>query len=265
MLQQTQVARVLEKFPLFLRRFPTLAAMTKAPLHEVTIAWRGMGYNNRAVRLHALARTLTSDHRGRIPRSAEELLRLPGVGRYTANALLSAVHGEPVPIVDVNIRRLFSRLFFQLRTFDLMKEEQVIWSIAERLVPSRRVYDWNQALMDLGATVCTARRPACGKCPVARFCLSRASMRQAEKHVRRAEPRFNGIPNRIYRGRIIEELRSVGAKRGMGEVRLGKRIHPGFAAAHTPWLRSLLRGLASDGLIAVEPGRSGRQARVTLA
>jgi A/G-specific adenine glycosylase len=265
MLQQTQVARVLEKFPLFLRKFPTLSALAKAPLRDVTIAWRGMGYNNRAVRLHALARALTDEYRGQLPASAEELLLLPGIGRYTAHALLCAVHGKPVPLVDVNIRRLYSRLFFRMRTFDRMREEGEIWDIAGSLLPSRRTYDWNQALMDIGATVCTAQRPACAQCPVARFCLSRHSMRRAGRRAKRAEPGLRGIPNRIYRGRIIEELRRAGAGRGIGESRLGKRIHPGFATAHAAWLRSLLRGLESDGLITVAPGRGGRQARVTLA
>ena len=265
MLQQTQVARVLEKFPLFLRRFPTLATLARAPLRDVTIAWRGMGYNNRAVRLHALARTLTHDHRAGLPNSVRELILLPGIGRYTAHALLCAVHGKSVPLVDINIRRLYSRLLYRMRTLSELREEREIWNVAGLMVPSRRAYDWNQALMDLGATICTARHPVCGECPVARFCRSRGAMRPAGRSVKKAEPGLRGIPNRIYRGRIIEELRRAGSGRGIVESRLGKRIHPGFAAAHAAWLRSLLRGLESDGLITVAPGRDGRPARVTLA
>jgi A/G-specific adenine glycosylase len=265
MLQQTQVSRVLEKFPVFLRRFPTIDALADAPLREVTIAWRGMGYNNRAVRLHALACTLKEDYRGRIPGSAEELLLLPGIGRYTAHALLAAVHGKSVPVVDVNVRRLFSRIFFRMQTFGQMRTEAEIWRIAGDLVPSRGAYEWNQALMDLGATVCTAHRPACGACPVGRFCRSRGLMRKKASNTARAEPRFHGIPNRIYRGRIIEELRQSGQRKGIGELHLGRLIHSGYARAHAPWLRSLLQQLETDGLIKIAHDRRGRQARVTLA
>ena len=265
MLQQTQVARVLEMYPRFLRRFPTLTALSRAPVRDVIIAWRGMGYNARAVRLHALARRLTEEHHGRLPSTAEELLRLPGVGRYTAHALLSAVYGKPVPVVDVNIRRLLSRVFFRMGTYGQMKGEADIWAIAESLVPSRRSYEWHQALMDLGATVCIARQPACETCPLGRICVSRGLMRPARAQAPKAEPGLDGIPNRIYRGRIVEELRRAGGTTGIAEVALGKRIHAEFGAGHAAWLRSLLAALESDGLVRIARGRKTGQRRIALA
>ena len=116
MLQQTQVSRVLEKYPLFLKQFPTLRALARAERSSVIRAWRGMGYNNRAVRLHLLAQTVVNSHGGVLPRTEEELTLLPGIGRYTARALLSSVFHIPVPVVDVNVHRFFSRLFWPMRT-----------------------------------------------------------------------------------------------------------------------------------------------------
>ena len=174
MLQQTQVARVLEEVPPFLRRFPSMRSLARAPLRDVILEWRGMGYNNRAVRLHALAAVLV--RRSMIvPRSEESLLELPGIGKYTAHAILSSVHGLPVPLVDVNIRRLFSRVFWRMRSTSEMRSEREIWEAAGRVVPAFGVR-LDQALMDLGATICTARRPACERCPLAGKCASRSSM-----------------------------------------------------------------------------------------
>jgi A/G-specific adenine glycosylase len=265
MLQQTQVSRVLEKYPAFLQRFPTLAVLSRAPRSAVIIAWRGMGYNNRAVRLHELARTVMVSLHGRLPDSIEEMLRLPGVGKYTAHALLVAVHHRRLPVVDVNVRRLLSRLLFPMRTFDQMKAEADIWNSATLLLPQRSVYAWHQALMDLGATVCTARRPACAECPVARRCVSRKLMRPVVRRRHREEPRFRGTPNRIYRGRVIEELRRAGPGTGMHASLLGKRIHGGYTSADAHWLRSLLAGLESDGLIVTRRNKGGRRMQVMLA
>jgi A/G-specific adenine glycosylase len=206
MLQQTQVSRVLEKYPLFLRRFPSMGALARAPRRDVILAWRGMGYNNRAVRLHALASVLVG--RGmEIPTSAEPLIELPGIGKYTAHAILSSVHGLPVPVVDVNIRRLFSRVFWRMKSTADMRSEPEIWRIAGKILPRRGAYDWNQALMDIGATICTARRPLCAVCPLAAMCASREGMVRATGGKPKKEPGMDGVPNRMYRGRIVETLR----------------------------------------------------------
>ncbi len=266
MLQQTQVARVLEKYPRFLRRFPSMHSLARAPLRDVILEWRGMGYNNRAVRLHALAATLVRRNMS-VPRSEESLLELPGIGKYTAHAILSSVHGLAVPVVDVNIRRLLSRVFWSMRSTSEMRSEKEIWLAAGRVLPRRSVYDWNQGLMDLGATICTARRPACDRCPLAGECASRLSMERARPGVRvegkKSEPGLRGVPNRIYRGRIVEALR--GSRRGLFAGALGKEIREDFSVEDLPWLAHILEGLERDGLVRVRCPGASAGTRVILA
>ena len=261
MLQQTQVQRVLEKYPLFLRRFPTMRSLARARRRDVVLAWRGMGYNGRAVRLHALAAVIVE--RGmRIPRDADALRSLPGIGKYTAHAILSAVHGLPVPLVDVNVRRLFSRVFWRMRSTGEMKSEAEIWEAAGSVLPRRSVYEWNQALMDLGATICTARRPRCPACPLGSLCASRGSMSEPLRRTRKREPGLKGMPDRIARGRIVEALRDAGSGRTVGAI--GKMIRPGFSPRHGRWIESLIRGLVRDGLVRLSRRGDLMESRVTL-
>jgi A/G-specific adenine glycosylase len=262
MLQQTQVSRVLAAYPRFLRRFPSMRSLAQAPKRDVILAWRGMGYNNRAVRLHALASVIV--RRGMsIPETAESLLELPGIGKYTAYAILASVHGLPVPVVDVNIRRLLSRVFWRMPSTAEMRSEREIWRTAEEILPRRRVYDWNQALMDLGATICTARRPSCPACPLGSVCASRTTMQQAAPAPRKSEPELRGIPDRIYRGRVVEALRNSG--RGSSAGALGRTIDPEFSPRDATWLVNLLKGLERDGLIRVRPGKTMLRSRVVIA
>ena len=266
MLQQTQVARVLEKYPRFLRRFPSMRSLARAPRRDVILAWRGMGYNNRAVRLHALATVLVRRNM-RIPRSEESLLELPGIGKYTAHAILSSVHGLPVPVVDVNIRRLLSRVFWSMRSTAEMRSEREIWLAAGRILPRRSVYDWNQALMDFGATICTARRPACHRCPLGQRCASRLSMEPARPgahlKTKKTEPGLRGVPNRIYRGRIVEALRR--SETGLVAGALGREITEDFSTEDLPWLAHILDGLERDGLVRVMRAGAPARSRVVLA
>ena len=256
MLQQTQVHRVLGVYPRFLAQFPTLRSLARAQQRDVVMAWRGLGYNNRAVRLHRLSVIVTREHGGRFPGDLETLLTLPGIGRYTARAILAFAFRRPVPVVDVNIRRFLSRRFWRLQSPAATRREAEIWKIADSALPETRAYDWNQALMDLGATVCTARRPACAFCPVRRGCPSASFMRRRTAPRQKVEPSFAGIPNRIYRGRIIEVLRS----RGRGPLTigtLGKRIFPGYSPRNRRWLASVLLSLSKDGLVRL--ASSGRR------
>ena len=265
MLQQTGVRRVLEKYPEFLRRFPTLHALSRAERREVVLAWRGMGYNNRAVRLHLLARIVVKEHDGKLPATEGLLRELPGVGKYTARALLSSVHGKPAAVVDINVRRFYSRLFFRMKTENALCSETKAWTIADRIIPARRSYDWNQALMDIGATVCTARRPRCGICPVAGTCRSREGMMPARPAPRRQEPGLHGIPNRIYRGRIIEALRSGPERRLWHLDEIGRKILPGCSHDHRAWLTAVVRTLEADGLIQLRHSRRAGDAVIALA
>jgi len=265
MLQQTQVSRVLQLYPKFLGKFPTLRSLASAPRADVVLAWRGLGYNNRAVRLHRLAGHLHDDHAGKLPRDFETLLTLPGIGRYTAAALLVSVHGIDAPVVDVNIQRFLSRMFWPMRSTTDMRSGREIEILSTRLLPAGRGYVWTQALMDLGATVCTARAPQCHLCPVAALCMSRTLMTRDRVNAPKREPSLAGVPNRIYRGRIVEELRGNTGRTGIGLSDLGRRIHPAFAARHERWLKGLLGGLQKDGLVTVKGNGTLRGSRVRLA
>jgi A/G-specific adenine glycosylase len=263
MLQQTQVNRVLRLYPLFLKRFPTLKSLASARQSQVVVAWKGMGYNTRAVRLHRLAHDLLEMNRGMVPRSIEACTRLPGIGRYTAHALVVSIYGEDHPVVDVNIRRVLSRLFWRMRTTREMKREEEIWTLASKLVPHRRGYVWTQALMDLGATVCTARNPRCGACPVSARCLSARAMIDTPLRRRLREPSLRGVPNRIYRGRIVDILRT--SRRPLKIQEIGRKVVPTFSPRHGTWLRKVIQGLRSDGLITVRGNIENPSARILLA
>src|SRR5213083_2761447 len=164
MLQQTQVSRVLEFYPRFLKRFPTLEKLARARPKAVREAWEGLGYYARASNLHALARVVREANDGIIPETPQELRKLPGVGPYTAGAVACFAYEKPVAAVDTNVRRVLERAF----------APDDVWSLAETMMPTRGTTAWkfNQAMMELGALVCTARKPNCPECPVRRDCLT---------------------------------------------------------------------------------------------
>jgi A/G-specific adenine glycosylase len=169
MLQQTQVSRVLPKYREWLRRYPSLKALAGASASEVREAWYPLGYNIRPLRLRGIARTVVRRHGGRLPRTRDGLLALKGIGAYTAGAVLSFAFGEHAAILDTNVRRVLRRVWLgEGRPV----RDRALWDLAGRLLPRAAAYDFNQALMDLGATVCTARKPRCASCPLARLCAS---------------------------------------------------------------------------------------------
>lgn len=170
MLQQTQVDRVLPKYHEFLGRFPTLTALAEAPTAEVIRAWSPLGYNMRAVRLQGIARQVVAEYGGQIPASVDDLLKLKGVGRYTAGAIACFAHRQQAPTVDTNIRRVLYRIFVGIEKAEAPVREDDAWKLAETALPAGEAYNWNQALMDLGATICTAATPACETCPVQQVC-----------------------------------------------------------------------------------------------
>jgi A/G-specific adenine glycosylase len=175
MLQQTQVDRVLPKYRAFLTRFPTLAALAAAPRAEVIQAWAGLGYNSRAVRLHEIARQAVERYGGALPDTLDGLMALKGIGRYTAGAVACFAFGLPVATVDTNIRRTLWRLFRGIEPAVWPADTQsarAALALAEWALPPGRAYDWQQALMDLGATICLARRPLCVRCPVSAGCAA---------------------------------------------------------------------------------------------
>ena len=178
MLQQTQVARVLEKFDAFLARFPDAEALARADLHDVLAAWSGLGYYRRARLLHAAARVIAS-HPGGLTPDLDDLKALPGVGRYTAGAIASIAFNQPAPIVDGNVARVLARLDADAKASATSPQTwtraTVLVTIAGAQAAAGR---FNEGLMELGATVCTPRAPACGRCPLAGDCVAHANASQ---------------------------------------------------------------------------------------
>ncbi|MBI3112781.1 MAG: A/G-specific adenine glycosylase [Ignavibacteriales bacterium] len=264
MLQQTQVRRVLELYPRFLKRFPTFRSLANARTSSVIRAWRGMGYNNRALRLQQTARTILQQHDGKLPGTVETLQQLPGIGRYTAHALVCFVFGEPVPVVDTNIIRVLSRLFPRAISRDRSGKVNVeaVWTAARSILPRQNAYRWNQALMDLGATICTSFNPQCDRCPVTAFCPSAFRIKKRSPGTKKVEPGREGIPNRLYRGKVVEVLRNVNGRRFLSFSHLAKQVKPNYGERDKRWLRGILHGLERDGLIATK--RRGSTLLVSL-
>lgn len=172
MLQQTQAATVAAFFDRFLHRFPDWRSLASAAEHEVLRQWEGLGYYHRARNLHRSARLLVAEHGGEIPRDEARLQQLPGVGRYLAAAILSQAFDLRLPILEANSRRVLSRLFGCDADPRRSTTENWLWEAAKSLLPARRVGEFNEALMELGALVCTPRRPDCDRCPLADLCAA---------------------------------------------------------------------------------------------
>jgi len=183
MLQQTQVTTVLGYYERFLQRFPTVAALAAAPSEEVLAMWSGLGYYARARNLHRCAQAVVAEHGGEFPRSATQLAELPGIGRSTAAAIAAFCFGERVAILDGNVKRVLTRVLAYERDIAQAASEKALWAIATDLLPDApagapldvAMSTYTQGLMDLGATVCTIRRPACDACPAHAMCKGRAS------------------------------------------------------------------------------------------
>jgi A/G-specific adenine glycosylase len=235
MLQQTQVDRVVPKWHAWLRRFPTLADLASAAASEAIRQWQGLGYNLRAVRLHAIACQVVEQHGGVLPDTLERLLALKGVGRYTAGAVACFAFEQPVAMVDTNVRRVLSRVFGV--------QPECVADVAERAVPTGTAYAWNQALMDLGATLCRTRQPLCLVCPLVSECAGPGPTTAA-----RPAGAFQGS-SRYYRGRIIDTLRALCAGSSMPLHEVAARVAPPADQAR---VMSLMRRLDAEGLLTIE-------------
>jgi A/G-specific adenine glycosylase len=168
MLQQTQVDRVIPKYHEFLERYPSFEALADARPNEVKKTWYPLGYNVRPLRLHSIACETVARYDGELPSDHDELLSFKGIGRYTAGAIRSFAFNEDAPILDTNVMRVLHRVF--VGTGDPKSRKNLLWALSEALIPKGRGYDFNQALMDFGATVCTARDPYCLLCPMKDVC-----------------------------------------------------------------------------------------------
>jgi A/G-specific adenine glycosylase len=267
MLQQTQAERVTPRFEAFIQQFPTFATLAAAATADVLRAWSGLGYNQRALRLQAIARLVMTRHGGLLPRDIAVLRMLPGIGPYTAAAIACFAFGVQVPAVDTNVRRVLQRVVLGGDNAGQLTEGQV-GELAAALLPVGQADDWNQALMDLGASICRARLPACDQCPLAALCRyhqdalraapgTRAQVRGA---ARSGQP-FVGS-TRYYRGRVVRILTSLEPGDALPMTTLGSQLKEDYASYDAGWLEGVLEGLEQDGLVALERGDGELRARL---
>ena len=207
MLQQTQVDTVIPYYQRFLKVFPTVEVLAKADLSRVLKIWEGLGYYSRARHLHQAAKRIVDQFNGRIPDRLNDLLSLPGIGRYTAGAILSIAHNKEAPILDGNVKRVLSRLHAVATILGETKTEKLLWTLSESLIPRGHAGSFNEALMDLGATVCTPKRPSCSLCPLRNLCRAKAignPERYPTKAKKRKIPHVNGVSAVIVKdGKVL--------------------------------------------------------------
>jgi len=253
MLQQTRVDTVVPYYERFLERFPTLADLAAAPVDAVIELWAGLGYYRRARNLHAAAQVVAADHGGTVPPDAKAFRALPGVGRYTAGAVLSIAFGLPMPILDGNVERVLCRVFGIARNPRLSAVRKRLWRLAEELIPEGRAGDFNQAMMELGATVCTPKTPDCGACPAVDLCEAKRTGRQLDLPrlpKRKAVPHYDvGLSLVWRRGKLLITRRPPDVMLGgLWEFPGGKR-HEG-EALETTVHRELLEETGLDVTVA---------------
>jgi A/G-specific adenine glycosylase len=263
MLQQTGVERVRPKYEAWLARFPTLHALAAAPRSEVIRLWSGLGYNSRAVRLHDVARQVVDRHGGHLPETMEGLLTLKGIGRYTAGAVACFAHEQDVAFVDTNIRRVLGRIFLGPAGDSPPLPEKGLRELAEQVLPRGRAWAWHQALMDLGATVCTDATPACLVCPLQGLC--RAAFR-AGRLAREARAAYRTRPKegpwrgstRYYRGRIVAALAALPRGEHLALSALAARVTPDTEDGAISRLQDLVTKLAAEGLVVIHETADGQ-------
>ncbi len=259
MLQQTQIAAVIPYYERWLARFPTVKALAAAPLGDVLKQWEGLGYYSRARHLHAAAQRIVADHGGRLPDTLEGLLRLPGVGRYTAGAVASIAYGVRAPVLDGNVIRVLSRLFDVAEDVTRPETRARLWALAEALVPAERPGDYNQALMELGQVICVPQRPRCLLCPLRDDCLARQRGTQLERPVRpprRRTPHYDVVAAIIWRDGppaagghfLIAQRPHEGLLGGLWEFPGGK-VEPGETRPE-----ALRREIAEEMALEIAPG-----------
>jgi A/G-specific adenine glycosylase len=256
MLQQTQAQRVAEALPRFLQQFPSVVDLARASNAQMIRQWRGMGYNSRALRLRDAAQLIAEHHDGVVPQDVDALRALPGIGPYASASIAAFAFNKRVVVLDVNVRRVYSRWIRQQRTTIDVERDDVLTQFAQQVSPARASARWHHAVMDLGATICTARKPLCTSCPMADLCPSANVLEQA-KRVKRAEPQFRGEPQRLWRGRFVDALRD--APEGLTSNRLLSATGAGaLTSDEQPWFVSMIRALERDGVVM----RVGRRIRL---
>jgi A/G-specific adenine glycosylase len=262
MLQQTQVERVVPKFEAFVERFPTFAELAKSTTADVLRFWKGLGYNSRAVRLKRLAEEVCERFGGALPHDVASLRSLPGMGPYTIAAVRAFAFELDDAAIDTNVRRVVHRLFFGLEHPPAVPPA-TIDAKAREIVPHGCGHDWNSAMMDLGATICTARAPKCLLCPMSPECaaapIDAAGLEEARRaHAVRKTPQEQ-IPfersNRFLRGRIIDRLRDLPDGETISLLDLHRELQPLVPGRSVEEMDEAVGGLERDGMLKRERHR----------
>ncbi len=202
MLQQTRVETVIPYYQRWMERFPTLATLAEASQQEVLSAWEGLGYYSRVRNLHRAAQLVMQEHGGKIPNTADELRRLPGVGKYTAAAIASIAFDAPLAALDANIRRVMARVFNVVLLARSPAGERRLWELAQQNLPEERAGDYNQALMDLGSAICTPSSPACLLCPLQELCQAHQLGVEEQRPVVEPKP---SVPHYLVTAAVIHK------------------------------------------------------------
>lgn len=250
MLQQTQVETVIPYYARWLECFPTAQSLAQASEREVLTLWEGLGYYSRARNLHRAAQKIVSEHNGQLPHTVDGLLALPGIGRYTAAAIASLAFGADAAVLDGNVKRVLARVFDFRGDVKSSRGEKELWALAQSLVPRGEAGDYNQAIMDLGATVCTPRAPQCADCPVQSRCAAKRLGVQLERPVARAR---TPVPLKHFAVAVI---------RKGGRVLLIQRQDKllgglwAFPSAEGKTRAALRRVMAEDWRLEIEVGES---------
>jgi A/G-specific adenine glycosylase len=256
MLQQTQVERVLPLFAAFLERFPSLEALAKAPLAEVVRAWKGLGYNSRAVRLHRFAQAVVERYDGHVPRAAAALLDLPGIGPYTAAALRAFAFDEDDVALDTNLRRVIHRVVFGFEHPPKANDAELD-RVARTAIPPGRAHDINSALMDLGATICTSRVAKCLVCPLRDMCAAapidatQLASAVAARALRKSPQERIAFEqsDRFLRGRIVDRLRDLSPEEAISLLDLQRDLKPFLSDDRVTALGPAIEKLRAEGIL----------------
>jgi A/G-specific adenine glycosylase len=206
MLQQTRVETVIPYFERWMKRFPTISSLARASQQEVLSEWEGLGYYARARNLHQAAQIVAADYDGQLPKDVNHLRQLPGIGRYTAGAIASIAFGKDEPVLDGNIRRVLARVFDVGIPARSSAGEKQLWQLAQDHLPPGSAGHYNQALMELGALICTPRQPRCEDCPIRAICLSYSLGIQEERPVMRSKPQ---LPHYLVSSAVIQQDQKV--------------------------------------------------------
>lgn len=212
MLQQTRVAAVLDHYGRFVRRFPTVQSLAAARVRSVLVVWSGLGYYHRARRMHQVAKVIVSERKGVFPQTAEEWRKLPGIGRYTAAAVASIAFDEAVAVVDGNVERIIGRMFGR------GEDRETVWLQAETLLDRERPGDFNQAMMELGAILCTQRSPQCPSCPLNKWCQSKGAEKAQPRPARKRKKLYYALARRSEAVLLVQRPTDASLMAGMWEL-----------------------------------------------